>query len=74
VDEKHFMSDDELEKERKLARDRAAKLEEETRGKNGGLPNDASHPVFVFLAWSAVGVPLAYAMWIVMQKALVLFQ
>jgi MFS family permease len=74
LDEKHFMSDEELEKERKLARDRDAKLDEETRAKKQGRAGVAAHPVFVFLAWSAVGVPLAYAMWIVMEKALVLFQ
>ena len=74
VDDKHFMSAEELEKERKLARDREARLDEETRGSKPGITGEAAHPVFVVLAWSAVGLPLAYAMWIVMEKALVLFQ
>jgi MFS family permease len=74
LDEKHFMSEEDLEKERKLARDREAKLDEGTRVAKPGFSGDASLPVFVFLAWSAVGLPLVYAMWIVLQKAMVLFQ
>ncbi len=74
LNDKHFMSDDELEKERKLAHDRSVKNEEATRSNGKTITADVSHPVFIFLAWSAVGLPLLYAMWIVVGKALILFQ
>lgn len=74
VHDRHFMTDDELEKEKKLAHERNAKLEESVKAGSQIASTDASHPIFVLLAWSAVGLPLLYAVWIVLKKALVLFQ
>jgi MFS family permease len=70
---KHFMSDEELAKERQLAHDRAAII---LTGNNPVLSGtgSASHPVWIILAWASVGVPLAYGVWNTVQKALVLFK
>ncbi len=74
VHDKHFMSESDLEKEKKLSHERFARLEKDQKVKTQVTSNDAAHPVFVVLAWSAVGLPLLYAVWIVLEKALVLFQ
>lgn len=72
--ESHFMSDEELEKERKLAHDRSVKDEVATKVNGNLASGDASHPALLVFAWSAVGLPLMYATWIVVEKALILFR
>ncbi len=68
VDEKHFMSDDELEDERAL-----------TRGARTTVAADAataargSFGVVGALAWLAVGVPFLIGVWIALEKAAGLF-
>ena len=59
VDSKHFMTDAELAEERRLAHERAAATE-------AGAGNQAHHgtpTVWVVLAWTAVGVPLAWGVY-----------
>jgi MFS family permease len=73
-----FMTDEELAAERQLAHDKvvASSL---TNSLNtsadapvvGAL---ASNPATVYLAWLAVGIPMALGIWITLQKAVVLFK
>jgi hypothetical protein len=73
IADKHFMTDDELAAERKLAHERAmAKTSGGTAAVSG--VGSASHPIMILLAWSAVGIPLAWGIWITLQKALILFR
>jgi MFS family permease len=61
VDAKHFMTDAELAEERRLAHDRAAA----TAITGAAVPSGggASSPVTVALAWAAVGIPLAWGVY-----------
>jgi hypothetical protein len=70
VADKHFMTDAELEAERKLAHE-AAKASE-VRGAQ--VDDTPTSPVIVLLAWLFVGVPLAWGAWITFGKALILFK
>ncbi|MBD9367759.1 OFA family MFS transporter [Xanthomonas sp. XNM01] len=74
VNPKHFMSDTELAREKQLAHEKVdasgvslVSQADMDRIGNGG------HPLLVVLAWLAVGIPLAWGMWITLQKAFVLF-
>ena len=73
VDKRHFMTEEELAHERKLASDKAAAA---NVGSAVGTSDVApiSHPVLILLAWSAVGIPMAIGIWITLQKALILFK
>ncbi|MDE3011325.1 MAG: OFA family MFS transporter [Pseudomonadota bacterium] len=68
VADRFFMSDEELAAEKKLAHERSV------AGAAGG-PGvvAASGGSTSVLAWLAVGLPLAYGVWMTLQKALVLF-
>ncbi|HSI51546.1 MAG TPA: OFA family MFS transporter [Ideonella sp.] len=60
IDKKHFMSDAELAEEKRLAHDKAAVAAQ------GGVGHAAAHvsnPVWVVLAWAAVGIPLAWGIY-----------
>ncbi|MGN7919803.1 OFA family MFS transporter [Lysobacter sp. 22409] len=76
IAQKHFMTAEELAREKRLAHEKT--------GHNGALPasvGDAQmalighggHPALVLAAWAAVGLPLAWGMWVTLQKAFVLF-
>jgi hypothetical protein len=59
VDDKHFMTDDELAHEKKLAQERAAATEV-------GTSDAAFHKnkvTLVWFAWAAVGIPLAWGVY-----------
>jgi MFS family permease len=73
INAKYFMSDEELASERQLAHDRslAASI---GNGKVESTGDAVIHPVMVFLAWVAVGIPMGYGVWNVIQKAVVLFK
>ena len=73
VDKRHYMTEEELAHERKLASDKAAAA---NVGSAVGTSDVApiSHPVLILLAWSAVGIPMAIGIWITLQKALILFK
>jgi MFS family permease len=65
------MTDEELAAERRLAHDKAqdAYMKDGARAANG-----ASSPVTVAFFWLLVGIPLAWGVYITLQKALVLFR
>ena len=60
IDAKWFMTDSELSAEKKLAHEKAVSSELH-RSAGGGA--DAVSPVFVALAWAAVGLPLAWGVY-----------
>lgn len=72
VAEKWFMTDAELAAERKLAHERAAAAE--ARGAAGTASGGSSDRTLVWLFWILVGIPLAWGVWMTLQKALVLFK
>ena len=68
---KWFMTDAELESERMLAHDRAAK---NSVGGDAVVISGKGHQRgLVLAAWLLVGIPLAYGVWNTVNKALVLF-
>ena len=67
---KYFMTDEQLAAERKRAHDVAAANAVGTVSTSG-----AATPIgMVYAAWFAVGVPLAWGVWITLQKVMVLFK
>jgi MFS family permease len=68
---KHFMTDAELEAERKLAHEAAARSAASLGTAASSKP---SSPVTVWAAWLAVGIPLAWGVWVTLNKAAVLFR
>jgi MFS family permease len=75
---KHFMTPDELAKEKRLANEKES-------GNGNGLGSGATtaelaqigsggNPAMIALAWLAVGIPLAWGISITLQKAVVLFK
>jgi MFS family permease len=69
VADKHFMTEKQLEEERKKAHELAAPAA-------GGTAQDfaGKHRGLVVAAWIAVGIPLAWGIWITLSKALPLFR
>ena len=59
IDAKHFMTEAELAEERRRAHERAAA----TEAGAGSQTHHATHTVWVVLAWTAVGVPLAWGVY-----------
>jgi hypothetical protein len=73
IADKHFMTDKELAAERQLAHERALPK----NAVNATASSDigaGSHPAVILMAWAAVGIPLAWGIWITVQKALILFK
>jgi len=68
VAEKHYMTDAELEAERKLSHDKSVAAE--AANQNGKAQ---SHPILATVAWIAVGIPISYGVWSTLQKAWILF-
>jgi MFS family permease len=73
LDDKHFMTPEELAAEKKLAHEREAPKSANSGPSAAGV-GAASHPILVAMAWAAVGIPLALGIWITLQKALILFK
>jgi MFS family permease len=71
VDGKHFMTDAELDAERKLAHESARAA---TASARGPASAEKSPPALVAGAWLLVGIPLAWGVWITLEKAWVLFR
>jgi MFS family permease len=65
VDQKYFMTDAELAEERRLAHERAAASEASTAVVADTAP---SSPITVVLAWAAVGIPLAWGVWMTLAS------
>jgi MFS family permease len=72
VNPKWFMSDAELEAERKLAHDAAAKSA--VGGDAAAVKGAGSNQALVALFWLFVGIPLAWGVWTTITKSLVLFE
>jgi len=71
VASKWFMTDDELAAERRLAHDKAQ--EAYSKESAAGLTADRNTAMTVTLFWLLVGLPLAWGVYITLQKAFVLF-
>jgi MFS family permease len=71
VAQKWFMTDAELEAERKIAHDAAAK--NAVGGDAAAVTGQGEHRGLVVAAWLLVGIPLAYGIWNTLTKAWVLF-
>ncbi len=69
VADQYFMTDVELEAERKLSHEKS--LQSATG--NAATNSNGQHPVLVKLAWAAVLIPISYGIWSTLQKAWVLF-
>jgi MFS family permease len=69
VADKYFMTDAELAHEKQLAHERS--LASATTGSGG---ESSSNAAIAPLAWLAVGLPLAYGIWVTLQKSAVLFK
>jgi MFS family permease len=73
VADKHFMTDDELAAEKKLAHERDISTMTGTRvGGSGGVTTTS--PAMTAFAWMAVGIPLMFGIWVTLQKASALFK
>ncbi len=70
VADKHFMTPEQLEAERRRAHDAAKASEVNGRYAKGG----ESPVALVAIAWFAVGVPIAIGVWITLEKAWILFK
>lgn len=66
LDDKWFMSDEELAEERRLAHEKAA-VAELVRGEESGS-DDVVGPMVVVFAWAAVGIPLAWGVYRTLQS------
>ena len=71
VNEKYFMTDEELAEEKRLAHERAVANEVTGSGQAAGAV--ASSMVTVVLAWAAVGIPLAWGVYKTLVSAIKLF-
>jgi MFS family permease len=71
VDEKYYMTDAELEAERKLAHEKS--MAANVGGATIGVSQSASNPILVLLAWALVLIPISYGIWSTIQKAWGLF-
>jgi hypothetical protein len=69
---RHFMSAEQLAYERRLAHERTGDTQKS--GWGSGSKALGSTPLTSVLAWAAVGVPLAWGVWVTLQKAVVLFR
>ncbi len=70
VAEHHFMSADELAQVRQQAHEKSRV----TQDVAGGKGEAHSSPLLLWAAWLAVGIPLAYGVWVTLQKSAVLFR
>jgi MFS family permease len=72
VNPKHFMDEATLAREKALAHDRASANELSGSG-NVGTGTAPTPTALVALAWACVGIPLAWGIYVTLQKAVVLF-
>jgi MFS family permease len=72
IADKHFMTDAELAAEKKLAHDRDAAAV--TGAGTAVVSKGSVSPAVVVFAWAAVGIPLAFGIWVTLQKAIVFFK
>jgi hypothetical protein len=70
VSDEHHMTPEEAAEEKKGANDTHEHIVEDM----SALASEASHSWRVSLAWLAVGLPLAWGVWITVEKTIVLFK
>ncbi len=70
VAEQHYMTEEQLKEENKLANDTHQHFVADV----GALTQEASHSWKVALAWLAVWIPLGWGIWMTLQKTLILFK
>jgi len=70
VSEELHMSKDEVAEEKKIADD----THEHFVSDVAAIAHEVSHSWKIALAWAAVSIPMAWGMWITLQKALLLFK
>jgi hypothetical protein len=69
VADKYFMTDAELAHEKQLAHERSL-----ASATTGSGDDSRSNAAIAPIAWLAVGLPLAYGIWVTLQKSAVLFK
>ncbi len=69
VADRYFMSAEELAHEKKLAHEKSLKAEGLGEGHS-----ERHSPALAWFAWLAVGIPLAYGIWVTLQKSAALFR
>lgn len=69
VADKHYMTDAELEEERRLAHEKALMVS----ASNANNARTESHPLLATFVWVLVGIPISYGIWSTLQKAWILF-
>jgi hypothetical protein len=75
VDPKYFMTAEELAREKQLAHEKAAREESATAsGAELARIGSGGNPALLVAAWAAVGIPLAWGVWITLEKTLVLLR
>jgi MFS family permease len=69
VAEKHYMTEQQLEDERRISHEKAAAMPKQ------GTADTAieRHPLLSTAAWVLVGIPISYGVWSTLQKAWILF-
>lgn len=72
VDKRFHMTEAELETERRLAHEQVAETAP-AADSSASVPVSAGSKVMLVLAWTAVGIPLAWGVWITITKASRLF-
>jgi MFS family permease len=72
VAQKWFMTEQELATERQLAHDQAAR--NELRGDAAAVSGGGGSQGLVTVFWLFVGIPLAWGVWVTIEKSLVLFK
>lgn len=74
VAQKHFMTPEELAREKVLAHEKVGSDGKSLYSAGElALVGTGGSPALIALAWAAVGVPLAWGVWVTLQKAFVLF-
>ena len=68
VKDSYFMTDAELEAERKISHEKSLQ-----NGATSNASAQGQHPILVKLAWLAVLLPISYGIWMTVQKAWALF-
>ena len=72
VADKYFMTDAELATEKKLAHEKSLSS---MTGPGGSVSMAVNiNPAMTALAWAAVGIPLAFGIWMTLQKAAIFFK
>lgn len=71
IADKHFMTEDELAAEKRLANERDINA---SSGSAVAVGSGATSSAVTVFAWAAVGIPLTIGIWITLQKAVLLFK